>query len=537
MKMGIAFLLFFVAFTAADDLHQKFSASGRTAGNVLEGSQGFWKEKAQNILKAKLEVKENTNKAKNIIFFIGDGMSIPTIAATRMYAGGKEETDLSFEKFPHYGLTKTYCLNAQTADSSCTATAFLAGIKINVRTTGVKGNVKHEDCYVDKEDYIHSIAKWAQDSCMGTGFVTTTKVTHATPQGFYASTSHRDWEDNSAIEAACGDKTNVIDIATQLVHGEVGKKMKVIMGGGRRNFIGRDKLDDEGQPGLRTDGKNLIDEWLRDRNNGSIGKYIWHKKHLNEIDYESTDYLMGLFDNYHLMYHTDIVNNNLEEQEPSLADMTVAAIKMLQKEKNGYFLFIEGGMMDNAHHSTKPQKALEETKELARAVEIARWMTSEEDTLIVVSSDHSHTMTYNGYPKRYNDILGLAEDSDMDGLPFETLSYANGPGHYLIFDSVTGKRVNLTGEDFRDPERIHGSTVPMASSTHASEDVGVYASGPWSHLFVGHYEQNVIPLAMAYAAKIGPYADEALTCSSVASASSFLVLICSFLVSILIKRL
>lgn len=80
--------------------------------NVLESSQAFWNDQAGNYIKSKLSSNTNTKKAKNIIFFIGDGMSIPTVAATRAYIG-KEEAELSFEKFPHYGLAKTYCIDEQ----------------------------------------------------------------------------------------------------------------------------------------------------------------------------------------------------------------------------------------------------------------------------------------------------------------------------------------------------------------------------------------------------------------------------------------
>lgn len=58
------------------------------------------------------------------------------------------------------------------------------------------------------------------------------------------------------------------------------------------------------------------------------------------------------------------------------------------------------------------------------------------------------------------------------------------------------------------------ATAPRNSETHGGDDVGVYASGPWSHLFIGSYEQSNIPIAMAYAAKIGPYVAESdETCS------------------------
>jgi alkaline phosphatase len=509
----------FVIFVAGDEYHQKktlFVSSLKAKSfplnpivNEMESSKEFWREKAQNYLISKLTEKMNTNKAKNIIFFIGDGMSLPTVAATRMYMG-KEENELSFEKFPHFGFSHTYCVDKQVADSACSATAYLGGVKTNYKTIGVNANVKVSQCDVNEDDHVKSIAKWAQDSNKATGIVTTTRVTHASPAGVYAHTSHRDWENNNEIPAACKNLENieVRDIADQLINNQVAKNLKVILGGGRRNFINTTELDDEGRPGLRTDGRNLIDEWLNERSKTATAKYVWHKQQLDEIDVEKTDFLLGLFESDHCMYNLDILNNNLQHQEPSLTDMTVKAIKMLQKEENGFFLFVEGGRIDMAHHENRPQKAMEDTKEFARAIDVARKMTNEEDTLIVVSSDHSHAFSYNGYTDRGDDILGIAEISDEDNKPYETLSYANGPGYRSTYNGVELERVDITSQDLKNPERRASATVPLSSETHAGEDVGVYASGPWSHLFVGSYEQNNLPLMMAYAAQIGEYRTE-----------------------------
>lgn len=71
-----------------------------------------------------IKKQPNTNIAKNIILFLGDGMSLTTISASRMYMGG-EEKQLSFEDFPYVGMVKTYCVDAQVADSACTATGNL----------------------------------------------------------------------------------------------------------------------------------------------------------------------------------------------------------------------------------------------------------------------------------------------------------------------------------------------------------------------------------------------------------------------------
>lgn len=91
-------------------------APRRPVVNVLEASRTFWRNGAAHFIQSKLDREPNTNRAKNIIFFIGDGMSIPTVAAARMYLN-KEENDLSFDRFPHYGLAKTYCVNAQVGHS------------------------------------------------------------------------------------------------------------------------------------------------------------------------------------------------------------------------------------------------------------------------------------------------------------------------------------------------------------------------------------------------------------------------------------
>lgn len=103
-------------------------------------------------------------------------------------------------------------------------------------------------------------------------------------------------------------------------------------------------------------------------------------------------------------------------------------------------------------------------------------------------------------------MLGLSGRTGSDGLPYTTLSYGNGIGYYNTYEN--GVRKNVASLDWTNPYTAYMSTAPRHSETHGGDDVGVYASGPWSHLFIGAYEQSNIPIAMAYAAKIGPYVDE-----------------------------
>lgn len=145
----------------------------------------------------------------------------------------------------------------------------------------------------------------------------------------------------------------------------------------------------------------------------------------------------GLFASSHMSYN--IFANKSEE--PTLVEMTEAAIEVLSKGDSGYYLFVEGGLIDWAHHSNMAHLALDEAVMLSKAVGRAAELTSPEDTLIVVTSDHSHTMTMNGYPHRGSDILGHPNVANIDKLPYSTLSYANGPSYkprYNLIDDKTG---------------------------------------------------------------------------------------------------
>ncbi|XP_037809106.1 alkaline phosphatase [Lucilia sericata] len=459
----------------------------------------YWYEVGQDILDKQLESKTrlNTNMAKNVIMFLGDGMSIPTITAGRVYLGG-EEKQFSFEKFPYIGLSKTYCANTQVADSACTATAYLGGVKANYGTLGVTAAIELNDCQGQNitEHHVNSIAAWAQAQGMATGLITTTSVTHASPAGIYAHAANRDWENDAEILKTQNDPNVCIDIATQLVHGEVGRNLNVILGGGQEHFLPRHQ-----EPGKRLDGRNLIQEWQQ--MHGPNAHYVTNKKELLNLP-TNTEKVMGLFASNHVPYHLDANPENI----PTLEEMVQVALQLLEKQSQGkgYFLFVEGGRIDHAHHDTLAMKALDETAEFGKAIEFARSKTSLEDTLIVVTSDHSHTMSVAGYSSRKNDIFGINNGQlALDQLPYATLSYANGPGfeNNIIKHSPGVKRRNLLETNMKHKNYKFPSTVPLESETHGGDDVAVFASGPFAHLFTGAYEQNFIPHAMGYASCLG----------------------------------
>lgn len=166
-----------------DTMHPEFRNNLRANLNRPEElSTNFWFNSGKDFVAKQLNRSASNKPAKNIILFIGDGMSLTTQSAARMYKGG-EEKSLSFEEFPYAGTVKTYCVDYQVADSACTATAYLSGVKNNYGTIGISGKVQLNDCVgqMDHSNHVKSIAKWAIDAGKSAGLVTTTRVTHASP--------------------------------------------------------------------------------------------------------------------------------------------------------------------------------------------------------------------------------------------------------------------------------------------------------------------------------------------------------------------
>jgi alkaline phosphatase len=163
-----------------------------------------WFESGQAELERALQRTQNTNQAKNIILFVGDGMGISTVTAARIFAGqlqgsAGEENSLSFERFPAVALSKTYNTNQQTSDSAGTATAMMAGIKTRAGVIGVNQIADRANCQSSLGTEVPSLMQQAAERGLATGFVTTTRITHATPAATYAHTPERDWENNSAL--------------------------------------------------------------------------------------------------------------------------------------------------------------------------------------------------------------------------------------------------------------------------------------------------------------------------------------------------
>ncbi|XP_016158991.1 PREDICTED: alkaline phosphatase, tissue-nonspecific isozyme [Ficedula albicollis] len=466
----------------------------------------YWRRQAQETLRNALRLQRlNQNVAKNLILFLGDGMGVSTVTAARILKGqlqhGQgEESLLEMDKFPFVALAKTYNTNAQVPDSAGTATAYLCGVKANEGTLGVSAGVTRDRCNTTKGQEVTSILRWAKEAGKAVGIVTTTRVTHATPSAAYAHSANRDWYSDGemppdALEGGCKD------IARQLV--ENIPDIEVILGGGRKYMYPKNVTDveyphEEKHRGTRLDGRNLVQAWKEAKPHGKVAEYVWRRRELLALNLSRVDFLLGLFEPGDMVYELD--RNN--ETDPSLSEMVSVAIKMLQKNPRGFFLLVEGGRIDHGHHEGKAKQALHEAVELDRAIGLASRLTSAQDTLSVVTADHSHVFTFGGYTPRGNPICGdsLAPmQSDVDRKPFTSILYGNGPGYKI----VAGERENVSAVDFAHADYQAQSAVPLRQETHGGEDVAVFARGPMAHLLHGVHEQNYIPHAMAYAACIG----------------------------------
>ncbi|XP_071995660.1 alkaline phosphatase-like [Engystomops pustulosus] len=476
--------------------------TGAAISLEAEKTPKFWNDQARETLQAALHLKPNVNKAKNLIMFLGDGMGVTTISAARIYQGqlaGQpgEENILEMEKFPHVALSKVYNVDAQVPDSAGTGTAYLCGVKANSGTLGVSAAARYGVCTSANGNEVESILHRAKLEGKSVGIVTTTRVQHASPAATYAHSANRDWySDNEMTTTMINNGCK--DIAYQLVHNT---DIDVILGGGRAYMSPKGTPDPEyptstSSQAVRKDGLNLIDLWLNKRP-GS--KYVWNKKDFDAVNENTTDYLMGLFEPKDMKYEL----SRDPSSDPSLAEMTEKAIKILSKNPNGFFLFVEGGRIDHGHHDGNAKNSLTEAVEFDKAIHKAGKLTSDSDTLTVVTADHSHVFTFGGYTDRGNSILGLAPNKASDVKPFTSLLYGNGLG----FKLSNGVREDITNIDTEANNYRQQAAVPLVSETHGGEDVAIMAKGPFAHLFHGIHEQSYIAHVMAYAACLEPYTD------------------------------
>ncbi|CAH8579943.1 unnamed protein product [Schistosoma margrebowiei] len=440
-------------------------------------------------------------RPKNIILFIGDGMSLNTVTGARYLKAEKMDVlggdvQLEWENWPVASLVRTFNSDRLTTESGSAATAFMSGVKGPYDTVGITGTVKCCECTELQEvERAKSSLMYASKAGFSTGIVTTTRVTHATPAAAYANMLHRDWE---SVGPSNKQGFHCVDAAAQLLTNA--SQVNVIMGGGAAEFYGPSDNTTFNTKGKRSDSRNLLQEWKDMQTEMNRKHVLLHTNdEFKRTDWSSVDYVLGLFAPSHLAYQLE------NQDQPSLAEMTEAAIKVLSRNPKGFLLLVEGGRIDHGNHENRAQYALSETLELEKAVEKALSLVDQQETLLLVTADHSHAYGVVGHPTRNTSVLDVDNTAKGDdNKSYLISSYFNGPRGIL-----NASRSDPATEDRFASNYTAESLVRLSFSTHSAEDVPIYANGPYSELFHSSLDNTFIAHATMYSLCIGPYTNQA----------------------------
>ncbi|MBN1508169.1 MAG: alkaline phosphatase [Sedimentisphaerales bacterium] len=286
----------------------------------------------------------DSNKVRNVILCIGDGMGLSQIALASMKAGGLTGR-LCMERMPVTGLVRTHSASSRVTDSAAAATALACGIKTD---NGVVGIAPNGNVY-------QTILEAAKAKGMATGLVATSTITHATPACFASHVNSR------STQAA---------IAEQLI----ASRVNVLFGGGRKYFLPKSDPNS-----ARKDDRDLIAEA---RQAGYM--YVTNASELRSIHYP---YILGLF-------QLDALTT--AQDEPCLASLTRKAIQVLRRVRSsssrgsaGFFLMVEGSQIDWACHANDPKRTIRQTLLFDQAIQVAvDFAMRDRRTLVIVTADH-----------------------------------------------------------------------------------------------------------------------------------------------------
>jgi alkaline phosphatase len=431
-------------------------------------------------------------EAKNIIFFLGDGMGPTTITAARIYKYG-EDGSLTMDTLERTARIKTFSADAQTTDSAPSMAAYMTGVKMNNEVISMSaetvatnpgrdanGNLGVNNCAATNGTAAATILELAKAKGKAVGTITTTELTHATPATAWSHICNRNAQ---------------YHIAAQLVPGgtgfntALGDGVDVLMGGGRNHFTPYGTGNTTG----RADGRNLLTELA------AKGYTVAANK--TEMNAATGKKFIGLYSTRsHLEYELDrTATPPLGEGavQPSLAEMTVKAMDLLAQNTNGYFLMVEGGRIDHALHGTNAKRALTDTIAFDDAIKAALAKAKLTDptltnTLIVVTADHDHTLAFNGYGKRGNPILDINRgyrdnqpSKDADGKTYTTLVFGNGPNRANLRD-------NLDSATVLADNYLQETGVRLSSETHGGGDVKLFATGAGAKPFKGTLDNTKV---------------------------------------------
>jgi len=270
----------------------------------------------------------NAKKPKNVILMIGDGMGVAEVFAGLTANGGH----LFLDNFKHVGFSKTQSADKYITDSAAGGTALSTGqktyngaIAVNTDTVPIK-----------------TILEMAEDKHLATGLISTSAITHATPASFIA---HQ------------GSRGSYEDIAADFLKTDI----DVFIGGGYKHFAQRaDKRD------LTKDLEKKGYQVLRN---------------MDEISKVKSGKLAGLTSDEH--------NEVYPKRKMDLPVSTSTAINILDQNKNGFFMMVEGSQIDWGGHANNTIYIVNEMLDFDRAIGKAlEFAANDGETLIIVTADH-----------------------------------------------------------------------------------------------------------------------------------------------------
>lgn len=405
------------------------------------------------------------SEVKNVIFLIGDGMGVSYTSAYRYMYDTDNSKFVGKSAFDQYlvGQQMTYPEDPKqnVTDSASAATAMSAGIKTYNNAIAVDN---------DGSD-VKTVLEAAKEKGKSTGLVATSEITHATPASFGSHDVSR-----RNMNAIADDYFN------DLINGQ--HKVDVLLGGGLSNFVRSDR--------------NLTEEFKK-----AGYSYVTNK---SELLSDKNTQVLGLFATGGLPKMID-----RPAETPSLEDMTKSAIDRLNKDKDGFFLMIEGSQIDWAGHDNDIVGAMSEMTDFEKAFKAAiEFAKKDKHTLVVATADHST----GGYSIGANGVYNWFG---------EPLKAAKRTPDFMAAEIVAGKAVRDTLTTYIDQSKLalteaEFASVETAAATknvttidnaiekifdnrsytgwttggHTGEDVPVYAYGPSSYLFAGQIDNTDI---------------------------------------------
>ncbi len=301
----------------------------------------------------KVEAKKEAEQAKNVIVLVKDGVSSTTTTLSRWYKG----EPLAMDEILSGGV-RTYSAESAVTDSAPAGTAMATGNKSNDKFVGVlpeKVASPGVDSSLADNPYkpVANVLEGAKLEGKSTGIISTSEIQHATPAAFSSHATHR---------------TDYDSIAEQQVY----QNMDVVLGGGKTSLEAKNRKDGENLVDVIEDnGYDIVE--TRDELLNSKSKKLW-----------------GTFAPAALAYDMDRPQTNPEE--PTLAEMTKKGISTLSKDKDGFFLFVEGSKPDWAAHANDPIGMISDTLAFDEAVkEAVAFAKRDKNTLVIAVSDHGNS--------------------------------------------------------------------------------------------------------------------------------------------------